>query len=192
MSDAQARAEGVLVPVDSLYAAATFGLLALDILTCRGMRCGELMQISVSRDCIIRLVDDPPPGATDQSPRIRYLVRLLPKGERTATLQSYGIGKETVRLMEKTCQLLCEHYALQAGETLPRVAFAPTNRMSHRFAAEPYLFQYAHKHLNAQTITACMRFLTPRIFFPTTHAHPRIIPPQPFPPTSPTHPLPPH
>jgi hypothetical protein len=177
MSDAQTRAEGVLVPVDSLYAAATFGLLALDILTSTGMRIGELMQISVSRDCIIRLVDDPPPGATDQSPRIRYLVRLLPKGERTATLQSYGIGKETVRLMEKTCQLLCEHYALQAGKTLPRVAFAPTNRRSHRFGAEPYLFQYAHKHLNAQTITACMRFLIHGMVFQTSEGKPVIIKP---------------
>ncbi len=60
------------------------------------MRINELMQIKVSRECIVRLVDDPPPGARDRTPRIRYLFRLIPKGERTNTLHNYGVGKETV------------------------------------------------------------------------------------------------
>ena len=58
---------------------------------------------------------------------------LLPKGERTETRHNYGIGKESVRLLEKTAQMLCEHYQLQPGNPLPRIAFEPLHQRSHRF-----------------------------------------------------------
>src|SRR5207244_13340555 len=129
------------------------------------MRMNELMQLHLSSDCLIRLVDDPPPGARDQPPRIRYLLRLLPKGERTDTLHNYGIGKETVRLIEKAARMLCDHYGLQAGDALPQVAYHPHNGRSHRFGKAAYLFQSAHQHLQDQSITACMRFLLHGITF---------------------------
>src|SRR5712692_483908 len=137
ISGAQRRTGKVFVPVESLYAAATFGLLGLDLLTTTGMRGGEIKQINLLPECLVRLVDYPPPGARDQSLRIRYLLRLLPKGERTDTRHNYGIGKETVRLIEKTAQMLCEHYQLKTGEPLPRVTFDPDHHRSHRFDVTP-------------------------------------------------------
>jgi hypothetical protein len=177
--NAQRRTTGTLIPVESLSAAATFGLLALDLLTTTGMRCGELMQVNLLPSCIVRLVDDPPPGARDRSPRIRYLLRLLPKGERTETLHNYGVGKESMRLIERTAHLLCEHYALQPGEPLPCVAFDPGHSRSHRFEREkvPYLFQYNHQHLSDSSITACLRFLMHGMVLQTSEGKPVVLKP---------------
>jgi hypothetical protein len=179
LATAQRRTGKVFIPVESLYAAATFGLLALDLLTTTGLRIGELMQVNVSSECLIRLVDDPPPGARDQSPRIRYVLRLLPKGERTETRHNYGIGKESVRLLEKTAQMLCEHYQLQPGNPLPRIAFEPLHQRSHRFEGMqlPYIFQYNHTHLSASTITSCIRFLLHGMLFQTSAGAPVVIKP---------------
>ncbi len=130
-------------------------------------------------ECLIRLVDDPPPGARDQSPRIRYVLRLLPKGERTETRHNYGIGKESVRLLEKTAQMLCEHYQLQPGNPLPRIAFEPLHQRSHRFEGMhlPYIFQYNQTHLSASTITPCIRFLLHGMLFQTSAGAPVVMKP---------------
>jgi hypothetical protein len=177
ISGAQRRTGKVFVPVESLYAAATFGLLGLDLLTTTGMRGGELKQINLLPECLVRLVDDPPPGARDQSPRIRYLLRLLPKGERTDTRHNYGIGRETVRRIEKTAQMLCEHYQLKTGEPLPRVTFDPDHHRSHRFdvTPAPYLFQYNYRHLRDHAINACLRFLMHGMVFQTSEGTPVIL-----------------
>lgn len=179
IKNAQRRTKGTLIPVESLYAAATFGLLALDLLTSTGMRIGELMQINLLPNCIIRLVDDPPPGAKDRSSRIRYLLRLLPKGERTETLHNYGVGKESMRLIEQTARMLYEHYKLQPGEVLPCVAFDPGHSRSHRFEQEkvPYLFQYNHQHLSDSSITACLRFLMHGMIFQTNEGKSVVLKP---------------
>ncbi len=175
MARAQDRADGVLVPVEPLYAAATFGLLAFDMFTTTGLRINELMQARVSKDCLVRQVDDPPPGAKDRSARIRYLFRLIPKGEKTDTPRNYFIGKETLRLIEKTGRLLKEHYQLSKAEALPVVPFAPTNGRAHRFAPAPYLFQYRHHHLDGGTITSCMRFLLHGMIFETKEGKPVVL-----------------
>jgi len=179
IAQAQLRTDKVFIPVEELYCGATFGLLALDLLTTTGMRSNELYQINLLPECLIRLVDDPPPGARDQSPRIRYVLRLLPKGERTETRHNYGIGKETVRLIEKTAHMLCTHYHLQPGEQLPRVAFYPHHHRSHRFEQEkaPYLFQYNYQHLSGEDITACLRFLLHGMVFQTRENAPVVIKP---------------
>jgi len=70
MALAQQRTEGVLIPVEPLCAATTFGLLALELFTTTGMRINELQQVSLLPECLIRMIDDPPPGASDQTPRI--------------------------------------------------------------------------------------------------------------------------
>jgi hypothetical protein len=175
LADAHTKTDGVFLPVESLYAAATFGLLSIDLLTSTGMRMNELHQVSLSPDCLIQLIDDAPPGAKDPLPRIRYLLRLLPKGERTDTLHNYGIGKETVRFIEKAARMLCDHYGLQAGDALPHVAYHPHNGRSHRFGKAAYLFQYAHQHLEDQAITACMRFLMHGMTFQTSTGKPVIL-----------------
>ena len=165
LSGAQEKAQGVLIPVESLYVSTLFGLLALDVLTATGMRMNELLQMSISRTCLVQLVDDPPIQSADQSPRIRYLFRLIPKGERSLTLHNYAVGKETIRLVEKACHMLSEHYRLEPGESLPHVPFAPKEGRSHRFGPAPYLFQYGSQHLNGITITACLRFLLHGMIF---------------------------
>lgn len=175
MAHAQTRADGILIPIEPLYAAATFGLLALDMFTTTGLRLNELMQTRVSKDCLVRQVDDPPPGAKDRSARIRYLFRLIPKGEKTDTPRNYYIGKETLRLIEKTGRMLKEHYQLSKAEALPVVPFAPTDGRAHRFAPAPYLFQYRHRHLDGGTITSCMRFLLHGMIFETKEGKPVVL-----------------
>src|SRR6266699_828036 len=175
--EAQARCCGILVPVESCYAATTFGLLALELLTTTGMRMNELMQVSLLPECLIRMVDDPPPGARDQAPRIRYLLRLLPKGERTEKRHHYGIGRDALRLIERAAHLLASHYKLHPGEPLPRVPFCPSHTRSHRFAEEkvPYVFQYHAQHLDEDTITACLRFLMHGMVFQTSAGVPVVL-----------------
>jgi len=177
MTRAQRRTKGTVIPLESLYAAATFGLLALELLTTTGMRMNELMQVNLLPECIIRVVDDPPPGARDQTPRIRYLLRLLPKGERADKRYHYGIGKDALLLMGQTARMLCSHYHLQPGEPLPRVLFTPHHNRSHRFDKEniPYLFQYHAQHLDDNAITACLRFLMHGMTFQTSSGAPVLL-----------------
>ncbi len=172
---AQPKTDGVLIPVDSLYAAATLGLLAIDLFTTTGMRMNEAMQIRLTEDAFVRLVMPAPPGARDPSPRIRYAFRLIPKGERTNTPQTYFIGRETLRLLVLVATMLAEHYGLAPGAPLPTVAFAPHHGRAHRFAPAPYLFQYRQRHLSDLDITACMRFLLHGMVFRTRDGAPVVL-----------------
>jgi len=166
MVSAQPRTTGVLLPVEAIYAAATIGLLAVDLFTTTGARINEVMQIRLTEDCIVRLKMSAPPGSKDPSPRIRVL-RLVPKGAKANTPQDYFIGTETKRLLVRVAQMLGEHYQLQPGQILPSVEFDAGNARAHRFAKAPYLFQYAGRHLSANTITSCMRFLLHGMVFKT-------------------------
>lgn len=175
MARAQHRADGLLIPLEPLYAATTFGLLALDMFTTTGMRLNELLQVRVSKDCLVRQVDGPPPGAKDRSVRVRYLFRLIPKGEKTETPRNYFIGKETLRLIEKTGRMLKEHYQLGNAEPLPVVPFSPKEGRAHRFAPACYLFQYRHRHLDGTTISSCLRFLLHGMIFQTKEGKPVVL-----------------
>lgn len=170
LAAAQDRTKNMLFLVEPLYAAALFGLLAVNLFTTTGMRINEAMQVRTSSDCLVRLVMPPSPGAKDQTPRVRYLLRLIPKGDRTNKPQNYYIGNETKRLLVKVGHMLQEHYRLQAGttlSTLPKVPFSIGNGRAHRFGPAPYLFQYYSHHLSDHSITACMRFLLHGMVFRT-------------------------
>ncbi|MCI0627839.1 MAG: site-specific integrase [Acidobacteria bacterium] len=167
MCEAQRRSKGLLIPLEPLHAAAMFGLLATDLFTTTGARINEVMQIRLTKDCIVQLTMPAPPGARDPLPRVRYALRLIPKGEPTDTPQDYFIGEETKRLLVKAAQMLSQHYCLQPGEALPVVAFDPYHGRSHRFREAPYLFQYNHRHLSDQTISSSMRFLLHGMVFKT-------------------------
>lgn len=176
--EAQARCQGTLVPVESFYAATLFGLLAVELLTTTGMRMNELMQVSLLPECLVRLIDDAPPGATDQTPRIRYVLRLLPKGERTSKRHHDGLGRDALQLIEQTAHLLCDHYHLQSGEPLPRVSFSLRHSRSHRFEEQmPSIFQYHQQHLDDIPISACLRFLLHGMSFHTSEGTPVILKP---------------
>ena len=157
MVHAQRRAKGILLLVEPLFAAATFGLAALDCFTTTGARVSELLQVSLTADCLYTMTIE---GTQ------RLFLRLVPKG--TDKLADYVIGSETRRNFEKVAHLLVEHYHLQPGEVLPRVAFTSHSVRGHQFPGKrPYLFQYHHQHLSPATITACMRFLCHGMVFQT-------------------------
>ncbi len=170
ISHAQQVTDILFIPIESLKVAATFGLLAINIFTTTGARMNEALQIRLDEKGLVRLEMSPPPEAKDQSIRIRYALRMIPKGERTEKLALYFIGPETERLIEKCARLLAEHYNLTPakGEKLPIVAFHHTNHRSHRFGPARYLFQYNRKQLGERTITSCMRFLLHGLIFTTT------------------------
>lgn len=145
---AQDRTEGLLVPVEPLFAGATLGLAALDIFTTTGARMNELMQVSLSPECLHTI--------TVEGSR-RLVLRLVPKGSYEP--QDYFVGPETQRNLEKVVRLLREHYGLGAGEAIPTLPYTRTNDRCHRFPSHPYVFQYNGRHLPEMAITACIRFL---------------------------------
>lgn len=177
MSKTQPKAEGTLVPVEALYAAAHFGVLAVDLFTTTGMRSNEAMQARLSPDCFVRLIMNAPPGAKDQTPRVRYAFRLIPKGERTDTPQNYFIGEETKRLLVKVARMLADRYQLPPGEPLPAVPFDPNHGRAHRFGEAGYLFQYNRQHLPDEAISACLRFLLHGMVFQTREGKRVIVKP---------------
>ena len=117
--------------------------MAIDLFTTTGARMNEVMQIRLTEDCIVRLKMPPPPEARDQSLRVRYVLRLIPKGEKADIPQDYFIGEETKRLFVKVAQMLGEHYHLRPGQALPSVAFRRQKRPRPSVRKAPYLFQYS-------------------------------------------------
>jgi hypothetical protein len=160
--------EGVFIPVEGLYAAAFFGLVALDLFTTTGMRINEAMQVQLSRDGLVKETRPAPPGAHDQTPRVRWVLRMIPKGQRENKPSNYYVGNETIRLIDKLSNwLFTEHYALHPGEPFPVVRFDRYNGRSHRFGPAPYLLQFRHRHLPDDAIVACLRFLLHGLVFQT-------------------------
>jgi hypothetical protein len=96
--------------------------------------------------------------------RQQLILRLDPKRSDGRPVD-YFVGSETKRNFEKVRRLLEEHYQLSRSDPLPAVAYTRNIGSRHRFAAQPYLFQYAHQHLNPIAITACVRFLCHGLIF---------------------------
>lgn len=144
----------VLFQVEPLFAAATFGLASLELLTSTGMRINELLQVSIQPECLHTLVVE---GTK------RLVLRLVPKG--SDKLADYFVGAETQRTFEKVMQFLLGHYQLQPGSRLPSVPFDPNNGRAHLFPARPYLFQLNQRHLTDWAVTGCMRFLCHGLVF---------------------------
>ena len=149
ISVAQQRTEGILLLVEPIFAAVTFGLAALDFITTTGARMTELLQFRLSTDCLYTL---------QVAGTQRMLVRLIPKG--TDQPAEYIIGPETRRNLERVLDLLKDHYHLQSGGSIPHVPFHSSNKRADEFTTpRPYLFQYREKHLSHKAISACLRFL---------------------------------
>jgi hypothetical protein len=155
--NAQRKTSGLLLLVEPLFTAATFGLAALDMFTTTGARMNELLQISLSPECLHTVVVE---GSQ------RLVVRLVPKG--TDKLADYIVGPETQRNFEKVAALLQVHYQLKPGEAVPSVPFNPMNGRSHRFPPRPYLFQLGKRHFSQEAITGCLRFLSHGLVFQTS------------------------
>jgi len=148
----QDKADGVLFDVWPLYAAATFGLLALDIFTTTGARINELLQLNNDKGCL---------QAVKFKNKIRYSFYAIPKGR--DTLEPFYISEQTVRIIKEVQMMLKEHY--ESGE-IPSVKYKYNRK--HLFPdPKKYFFQYNHQAFNDIPVTACLRFLVHGLRFET-------------------------
>ena len=122
LCEAQKRSKGLLFLIEPLFAAATFGLAALDCFTTTGARVDEVLQVSLNPDCLYTLEIE---GIQ------RFLIRATPKGRDKPA--DYAVGVETLRNLEKVGDLLQAHYKLRPGECIPSVPFHPRNYRARRF-----------------------------------------------------------
>ncbi len=154
---AQNRANGVLMNIETFFAAATFGLAIVDLITTTGMRMNEVLQISYTKECIV-VLEQP---TVDRKLEKRYVLRLIPKGKDKP--EDYFIGKETLNNLFKVFELLKVHYK---DNRIPKVKYR--EKRHHLFPDErPYFFQYNYKHFTDDAVTACMRFLLHGMVFKT-------------------------
>ena len=173
MNRARQRTGALFIPVESFCVAATFGMVALHILTANGMRIGELLQLRANADGIVPIVISPSPDAEDQTPTVHWAVRAVPKGHRTPT--TYYLDDEHLRFLSLLKLMLCEHYHIDSktGANLPLVPQSGKNK--HRFPSECYLFQYNHNGLSEGDVRVCLRFLMHGLVFQTLDGHRVII-----------------
>lgn len=160
------KVEITLVPIEALHVAATFGMVALCILTANGMRVGELLQIRATADGIVPITLAPPPDAEDQRPTIHWAVQAVPKGHHTP--KTYYLDDEHLRLLSLIKLMLCDHYQIdpQTGGELPKVFLR--GKIRYTFPdADHYLFQYSGSGMYESDIAACLRFLLHGLVFHT-------------------------
>jgi integrase len=144
VSNIKYKTEGTLLDVEPLYAAVTFGLLAVDIFTTTGARLNELLQVSNTRECIRKVkVED----------KLKFSFYAIPKGR--DEVEAFYISEQTMKLIQLAAKLLKEHYG---NKKIPSVKYRGDR--SHLFPEpKPYFFQYHKKALNRKTISAVIRFL---------------------------------
>jgi hypothetical protein len=159
MRKAEKVAEGLLIPVENLYPALTFGLAALDIFCSSGMRLNELLQIRTTKDCLMTVQVDEGSRENGRPPEFHFAFQLIPKGQRLDKAESFWVGLETIRLLATVGKMLQAHYGLREDEALPSVPFTRLDKRHHRFAEQPYLFQFNNVHLSPFDVNACMRLL---------------------------------
>lgn len=169
MSIAQKFAQGTIFNIEAVYNVCTYGLGALEIFTTTGARMNELQQISLSKECMVVLREEPHPSSSQSKPVKRKLLRLVPKGRIEA--ENYYIGEETARCINHIVQLLKE----QNGESpIPDVQFIG-ERASLFTDNKPYLFQYYGRHIPSSVITVTIRFLTHGIYLKTDEGKPVLL-----------------
>jgi len=165
MKSAREHTGALFIPVEPLYGAALFGMVALHILTANGMRIGELQQLRANAEGIIPLVIPAAPSAEDQSPTVHWAVRAIPKGHRTP--KTYYFDDEHLRLLSLIKLMLCEHYGISptSGGDLPIVPIRGNNK--HRFPPDQYIFQYNSRCLLEGDLRGSIRFLVHGLVFQT-------------------------
>jgi hypothetical protein len=165
MSYAQEKTRALFIPVEPLWVAATFGMVAMQILTANGMRIGELQQLRASPEGIVAITLPSPPDAPDQASRVHWAVRAVPKGKREPA--TYYLDDEHLRLLVLVKRMLFEHYGIdpKAGSDLPIVPMRGNNH--HRFQPDRYLFQYNNVCLHEEDFRASLRFLMHGLIFQT-------------------------
>ena len=151
------KVEGILFDVEPLFAATTFGLLALDIFTSTGARLNELLQISNTKDCIQTIKVEN---------KLRFSFYAVPKGR--DEVEPFYISEQTMKLIQLVGKMLQNHYGT---EKIPSIEYRYARK--HLFPKpKPYFFQYHNKAFAAQTVSACLRFLLHGIQFETQEGKP--------------------
>ncbi|KQL55379.1 integrase [Heyndrickxia shackletonii] len=153
-------AEGILFDVEPLYAAVTFGLLAVDIFTTTGARINELLQISNTRECIRKVkVED----------KLKFSFYAIPKGR--DEVEPFYISEQTMKLIQLVAKFLKEHYGT---DKIPSVIYR--GNRSHLFPEpKPYFFQYHESSFNHFAVGACLRFLLHGLNFESQEGKPVVI-----------------
>jgi hypothetical protein len=140
----QQNSNGVLLDVEPLFTATTFGLLALDIFTTTGARVNELLQLTNTKECIKTL-------RVNKS--LKYSFNVIPKGR--DSVETFYISEQTMKLIQRVSNILKEHYG---SEKIPSVFYRDSRK--HMFLKpKPYFFQYNNKAFTQPTVEACLRFL---------------------------------
>ncbi|QED50013.1 site-specific integrase [Cytobacillus dafuensis] len=153
-------AEGTLLDVEPLYAAVTFGLLAVDIFTTTGARLNELLQISNTRECIRKVKVEN---------KLNYSFYAIPKGR--DEVEPFYISEQTMKLIQLVAKLLKDHYG---SEKIPSVKYRYSR--SHLFPVpKPYFFQYHNNSFTEFTVWACLRFLLHGLNFESKEGKPVVI-----------------
>lgn len=148
----QNKTEKIIFDVEPLYAASTFGLLALDIITSTGARINELLQISYTKKCL---------KTVKVENKLHYSFYAIPKGRDIA--EPFYISEHTMKLIAKVIKLLKEHYG---AEKIPNVKYRHNRK--HLFPdPEPYIFQYNNMSFQDNTIYTGLRFLLHGLNFET-------------------------
>lgn len=144
------KAEGLLIDVEPFYAACTFGLLAIDILTTTGARMNELLQISNTKECIqVKKINN----------KLHYSYKAIPKGR--DSLEEFYLSKQTMEHIQMVSRMLKAHYG---SDTIPSVPYRDEKK--HLFSKSmPYYFQYAGKGLNRFALHSSIRFLLHGLLF---------------------------
>ncbi|HFK1475674.1 site-specific integrase [Bacillus pacificus] len=154
------KAEGILFDVEPLYAATTFGLLAVDIFTTTGSRLNELLQLSNTKECIRTI------RVNNQT---RFSFYAVPKGRDIQ--EPFYISDQTMKLIQIVSNMLREHYN---SKKIPSVDYR--HNRQHLFPEpKPYFFQYHYKALKENAINSCIRFLLHGLRFETQEGNPVII-----------------
>ncbi|WP_420792436.1 site-specific integrase [Bacillus cereus] len=148
----QDKAKGILLDIEPLYVATTFGLLALDIFTTTGARLNELLQLNNTKECI---------RTVKVGGELRFSFYAIPKGR--DGLEPFYISKQTMKLIQLVGKLLKGHYGT---EKIPSVKYCCDR--SHLFPEpKPYFFQYHKKSFERFTIWSSLRFLLHGLNFET-------------------------
>lgn len=144
------KAEGLLIDVEPFYAACTFGLLAVDILTTTGARKSELLQISNTKECIqVKKINN----------KLHYSYKAIPKGR--DSLEDFYLSKQTMDNIQMVLRMLKEHYG---SDKIPSVLYRDERK--HLFPIPfPYYFQYAGNALNQFALYSSIRFLLHGLLF---------------------------
>ncbi|MED3729005.1 site-specific integrase [Priestia filamentosa] len=141
----QDKAQGTLLDIEPLYAAVTFGLLALDIFTTTGARINELLQLSRTPECL---------KIVQENNKVYYSFYVVPKGR--DEVEAYYATDQTFKLIARVYKMLKKHYK---SNEIPKVKYRGKGRRYEFTEPRPYIFQYSGRALKDDTVFASLRFL---------------------------------